>query len=706
MMANFVSSYEVSRLAALASYNILDTLPERNYDAITQIAAHICQVPISTITLIDDKRQWFKSNIGLDNWESPREFAFCNYAIQTPDRMTEVTNAPLDERFANNPLVTGAPHIVFYAGVPLVDGEGYALGTLCVVDRKTRQLTDEQGRTLKALADQVVSQLQLRRSQAQLEQSGQTLKVLNGRLSQTYEALRTVVNTSPAGLALWQPVRKQGAIVDFRFVFSNPVFAAQNGLSDSPREGQLLSLFPPVAAFEQLVSVVETKSPQQYQQRRDNTQNSVWNEVTLSPCGDGVLLTAQDITHLKKTEEHLRGYTADLTQRVEAYTSENYQLSALQQAILRHAGSAIVTTNLNGVIQTVNPAAEKLLNYCANELVGHKALVSLFEEQNLETLAQGAALQAGHPVAPDFSLLRLLADSQPRECTLLTREGTPLSVLMTRTALRNEAGLVTGYIDIATDMTPQKQMESFLQKSLQREQELNKLKSQFVTTASHEFRTPLTTIQSSVDLIERYLDRVPDPARAPIQRHLGIIEDRIQTFNDLLSDLLTMGRIEAGKVVYQPQCVDVVAFCEEIVETHFSAHLTHRRLEIIVEGAPAAVNLDKKLVSHALINLLSNAFKFSAKPPRLGIGFSPSTLCFTVTDQGIGIPAEDLPNLFQAFSRARNVSTIQGTGLGLVIARQFIEAHGGTIELQSQEGQGTTFTITLPITYVDPYLSH
>src|ERR1700744_5536127 len=157
-MSNRQKSYdgEAQRLAALESYNILDTLPEKEYDAITRLASYICQVPIALISLIDGERQWFKSKVGLGADETPRADAFCHHTIQS-DEILEVEHAQTDKRFKDNNLVTGDPHIQFYAGAPLIDPEGHRLGSLCVIDRVPRKLTHEQRNALRTLADEVMS---------------------------------------------------------------------------------------------------------------------------------------------------------------------------------------------------------------------------------------------------------------------------------------------------------------------------------------------------------------------------------------------------------------------------------------------------------------------------------------------------------------------------------------------------------------------
>jgi GAF domain-containing protein len=153
---------EAARLEALRQYRILDTAPEQSYDDITSLAAFICHTPIALISLVDADRQWFKSRIGIDAAETSRDASFCAHTI-LGDHILVVKDAHLDERFRDNPLVTGPPHIRFYAGVPLCTPDHAQIGSLCVIDHEPGELTEVQSRTLDALARQVVLQLELRR---------------------------------------------------------------------------------------------------------------------------------------------------------------------------------------------------------------------------------------------------------------------------------------------------------------------------------------------------------------------------------------------------------------------------------------------------------------------------------------------------------------------------------------------------------------
>lgn len=176
-------SQEKGRLKELKEYHILDTLSEKEFEDITLMASIICDVPIALISFVDEKRQWFKSYKGLNATETPREYSFCSHAIKTFDEPFIVKDSRLDSRFKDNPLVTGDPDIVFYAGIPLVTKNGYGLGTVCVIDNKPRELTEKQLEALRILSSQVIHMLEMHKLNYELSHKTVTLQSQNEELN-------------------------------------------------------------------------------------------------------------------------------------------------------------------------------------------------------------------------------------------------------------------------------------------------------------------------------------------------------------------------------------------------------------------------------------------------------------------------------------------------------------------------------------------
>lgn len=265
--------------------------------------------------------------------------------------------------------------------------------------------------------------------------------------------------------------------------------------------------------------------------------------------------------------------------------------------------------------------------------------------------------------------------------------------------VQDQAGLPIRRIGVATDITAGLEKESILEESLANERLLNRLKSQFIETASHEFRTPLTAIQSSADLIRQYVDRETDrPSSAHIRRHLAVISEKLTALTNLLGDTLTLSQIEAGTIQVHLERTDLVSLSSVLIESTFGGELaTQRPVHLEVIGSPLPVLMDRKLLSRVLTNLLSNALKFSKQSPRLTILFEPGFVSLSVSDSGIGIPATERAHLFNKFFRASNAKYIQGTGLGLAICQDYVRLLQGRIDVDSTEGMGTTFTIRLPL---------
>jgi PAS domain S-box-containing protein len=239
-----------------------------------------------------------------------------------------------------------------------------------------------------------------------------------------------------------------------------------------------------------------------------------------------------------------------------------------------------------------------------------------------------------------------------------------------------------------------------ISRALARERELGELKSRFVSMVSHEIRTPLAAILSSAELLERYGTRWPEEKRLT---HLRRIQQTVQRLTTLLEDVLWVSRAETGRLSLHPKPLDLVAFCRDLLEemrlTAADSHQLILDLSALPEPRHLEAVLDDQLLHQILHNLLSNAVKYSPHggPVRLALRREDDRVVFSVTDRGIGIPASDQERLFEPFHRGGNVGAITGTGLGLNIVRRAVELQGGSIDVKSQEGEGTTVTVVLPL---------
>lgn len=239
------------------------------------------------------------------------------------------------------------------------------------------------------------------------------------------------------------------------------------------------------------------------------------------------------------------------------------------------------------------------------------------------------------------------------------------------------------------------QSQQDLSEALSKEKELNEIKSRFVSMASHEFRTPLSSVLSSASLIGRYTKEEEQNNR---DRHINRIKDSVKHLNDLLEDFLSLGKLEEGKVAAQPETFHLKEFIEDVVDELKAIVKGQQQLEIECEGA-GMVNTDKKLLKNILINLLTNAVKFSNDNGviLLTAHQDKDYLELSVKDEGIGISEEDQQHLFSSFFRGRNVVNIQGTGLGLHIVKRYVDLLEGQIKLKSTLGKGTKVTLQIPL---------
>ena len=235
-----------------------------------------------------------------------------------------------------------------------------------------------------------------------------------------------------------------------------------------------------------------------------------------------------------------------------------------------------------------------------------------------------------------------------------------------------------------------------LNDSLIKEQELGKLKTNFVSTASHQFRTPLAAIQSNSELLHILSKDINQETSKRYKKVTDRITGEIGKMTELMDDVLILGKLTSGNVDFKPQEIDLVHFCKKLVQEFNDMQTDGRNMDFVIEGEPYSVYLDPRLLTHSLSNLFSNAFKYSLgkENPKLTVFYRLKEFQLTIEDCGIGIPKGEMPSLFQPFFRANNVTEIKGTGLGLSIAQEYIEVNKGRLTASSTEEIGSSFKIS------------
>ncbi|BDD09138.1 hypothetical protein FUAX_15700 [Fulvitalea axinellae] len=261
--------------------------------------------------------------------------------------------------------------------------------------------------------------------------------------------------------------------------------------------------------------------------------------------------------------------------------------------------------------------------------------------------------------------------------------------------LLNTFGFVKQVLVVAQNISERKKAEAEVRKMLEKEKQLNELKSRFVSMASHEFRTPLSSILSSASLISRYEEAAQQDRR---MKHVNRIKSNVSNLTGILNDFLSISKLEEGKTIYKPVEMDLGSFCTEVAEEMQALAKPSQTLYYEHEGEGGDVVLDPQILKNVAMNLLSNAIKYSEDGTDIFFrtGIEGEDITLSVRDQGMGIPEAEQHLLFSRFFRAENATNIQGTGLGLNIVRKYVDLMGGSINFESVQGKGTTFSIRLP----------
>ncbi len=353
------------------------------------------------------------------------------------------------------------------------------------------------------------------------------------------------------------------------------------------------------------------------------------------------------------------------------------------RSVVESIKEVIFQTDIRGMWVFLNPAWSEMTGFCVVETLGKPFLDYVYpDDRERNTLL--------------FDLLLKREKSYCRhEIRYLTKDSGYRWVEVFARLRLDDHDEVIGTSGTLMDITDRKQAEQALVQALEHEKELGEMKSRFVSMVSHEFRTPLATIQATTETIRYYFAKLD---KEQLDTRFDKIQAQVKHMTMLLEDVLTFGWLQSGRPEFSPVSVSVDPFCREIVEDVRSFDKIHQ-IDYTCSDQTLTADADRRLLRQVISNLLTNAIKYS--PDGKSISFDVSrhgaSIVFKISDSGIGIPEADQAHLFQAFYRATNVGHIAGTGLGLVVTRHAVELHGGSITVESKVGIGTTFVVAIPM---------
>lgn len=472
------------------------------------------------------------------------------------------------------------------------------------------------------------------------------------------ELLRTTVDVARIGICFIGP--------DGNFVYVNPAFCELCGFAADELVGRHWTLAAPPAIverqerFRQALLADSPKVPLEWKiKRKDGSLFDALVSWKALEARDGrryVVVTFSDITErtrrLQKSEERYR-------------------------QVVENAYEGIIVTQ-EGFVKFANARAAALSGRSLDEVHTTPFPDMIHPEDRPRVYQNYLRRMRGEPTENNYDFRVLAPSGEARWVTIsavaIDWEGKPAT------------------LNFLTDATARKRAEEEMKRALEKERELSELKTRFVALTSHEFKTPLATILSSVELLEDFGERMPAAQRGEV---MSLVKGALKRMTGMLDQVLLIGRAESQGLEFRPQPLDVRALCERLIEEARGAG--GPPIIFLRRGEAWRRALDENLLRHALGNLLSNALKFSrGARVTLELEADDAALQFRVSDQGIGIPEEDRARLFATFHRGANATDVEGTGLGLAIVKQCVERHGGSVGVESKLGSGTTFTVKIP----------
>ena len=651
---------EQDRLQKLKSLRILNTEPEAIFDGITSLASHLCQCPIVFLSLIDANQQWFKSRIGFTNTSTPRDIAFCAETIlgSSPLVIPDITHEP---RYATHPLVQGAPYARFYAGAPIITKDNFAIGSLCVLHTQPHTLTPQQLSALEMLAEQAARHIEMR-SELSLFQA----KV--NALGESERRFRTIADASP--MLLWIADEAGNR------TFFNQAWCEFTGLSreDSIADHWMKSIHP--------------DDREVYNKKwEDTAQQNVrfQQEFRLRHCSGTYRWVLEQAMPMFSSSGRLEGYVSSCVDLSSRMTDElQYQNNEARfRAISEAAPLGIFVTDSDGNYIYTNIQFQKITGQSAEQSFGSGWQKALADEDR-ERVASSWYSATRH--AKPFE-----------EVYRFRKPDGDIAWASVKAAAINSTDTVSGWVGTVEDITARLKADTELVEAKQSAEAAMHAKSQFLANMSHEIRTPLTAIIGFTEALRDDRQHPPDEMHC-----IDVILNNGRHLLDIINGILDLSKIDAGALAIERTSFNLVEMVEE-VRMMFAPRIAEKAVSFSVKydwPLPEEITTDPLRLKQVLINLLGNAIKFTDKGwIELTVSYNTTQkrLVFIIADSGIGIEPEQLDKLFKPFSQANESITRQfgGTGLGLNISAHLVHALGGTIEVSSEPGRGSSFTFCI-----------